>query len=90
MSKIDLINAIADQANLSKKAAGDALQSFINIVTKQLKTSNKVQITGFGTFLVRKRAAREGRNPRSGAKIKIPAKKTPAFTAGKTLKDAVN
>lgn len=90
MSKVELINAVADQANLSKKAAGDAVSALINIVTKQLKSGNKVQITGFGTFLVRKRAAREGRNPRTGAKIKISAKKTPAFSAGKTLKDAVN
>ncbi len=90
MTKVELINAIADKTSLSKKAAGDALGSLIGIVTKELKSGNKVQVTGFGTFLVRKRAAREGRNPRTGAKIKIPAKKTPAFSAGKTLKDAVN
>lgn len=90
MSKVDLINAIADKANISKKAATDALNAFVEIITKELKSGGKVQVTGFGTFLVRKRQPREGRNPRTGAKIKIPAKKTPAFTAGKTLKDSVN
>lgn len=90
MKKTDLVNAIADAADLSKADAGRALDAFINVVTKSLKAGDSVTLTGFGTFDVRKRAARQGRNPQTGATIKIKASKNPGFKAGKALKDAVN
>ncbi len=90
MKKTDLISAIADAADLSKADAGRALDAFINVVTKSLKAGDSVTLTGFGTFDVRKRAARQGRNPQTGATIKIKASKIPGFKAGKALKDAVN
>ena len=90
MSKQDLINAIADAAGITKRAAGSALDSLITLVTKELKRGNHVTITGFGTFKVSKRAARMGVNPRNPTqRISIPAMKVPSFKAGKTLKDAV-
>ncbi|HDS11742.1 MAG TPA: HU family DNA-binding protein [Candidatus Wirthbacteria bacterium] len=89
MNKTELIDYIASQANITKKAASDALAAMIGAVSTQLKKGNKVQITGFGTFVVRDRKARTGRNPRTGAAIQIPATKSPAFVAGKGLKDAV-
>lgn len=90
MSKQELINSIAEAAGITKRAAGDALDSLINIVTKNLKKGGTVTITGFGTFKVSKRAARQGVNPRNPTqRISIPAMKVPSFKAGKTLKDAV-
>ncbi len=90
MNKADIIGAIADQAELSKADAGRALDALIEVVKKSLKKGDSVSLVGFGTFAVRKRAARTGRNPRTGATIKIKASKIPAFKAGKALKDAIN
>lgn len=89
MNKTDLINAVADHAELSKKDAGKAVDAFVAAVTEALKKGDKVQLVGFGTFEVRERAAREGRNPQTGATIQIKAAKVPAFKAGKALKDSV-
>jgi len=90
MNKSDLVDAIADSAGLSKADAGRALDGLVKTVTKALKKGDTVSLVGFGTFSVRKRAARTGRNPRTGETIKIKASKNPAFKAGKALKDAVN
>ncbi|MGD9583612.1 MAG: HU family DNA-binding protein [Lysobacterales bacterium] len=90
MNKTDLINTIADNAELSKADAGRALEALIKVVKKALKSGDTVAIVGFGTFSVRKRAARTGRNPQTGATLKIKASKSPGFKAGKALKDAVN
>lgn len=90
MNKTDLIDAVADKAGLSKADAGRAVDALLEVVTKALKKNDKVSLVGFGTFMVRKRSARKGRNPKTGAEIKIAASKTPAFKAGKALKDAVN
>ncbi|MEO7149124.1 MAG: HU family DNA-binding protein [Rhodanobacteraceae bacterium] len=90
MNKADLINAIADHANLSKADAGRALDSTTEVIKKALKKGDDVSLVGFGTFIVRKRAARTGRNPRTGATIKIKASKVPAFKAGKAFKDVLN
>ena len=90
MTKADLVNAIAEQAGLSKADAEKALKAFTGAVTKALMAEEKVSLVGFGTFDVGRRAARTGKNPQTGAKIKIPASKTPKFKAGKALKDAVN
>ncbi len=89
MNKTDLINAVADQAELSKKDAGKAVDAFVAAVTDALKKGEKVQLVGFGTFEVRERAAREGRNPQTGETIQIKAAKVPAFKAGIALKDSV-
>lgn len=90
MNKADIISSIADHAELSKADAGRALDAIIEVVKKALKKGDNVSLVGFGTFAVRKRAARTGRNPRTGATIKIKASKIPAFKAGKALKDAIN
>ncbi|HKM20700.1 MAG TPA: HU family DNA-binding protein [Lachnospiraceae bacterium] len=90
MNKTELVAAMADQAGLSKKDAEKALKAFTDVVSTELKKGGKVQLVGFGTFEVSKRAAREGRNPQSGAVMKIPASKAPKFKAGKALKDLVN
>ena len=90
MNKTELVAAIADQADISKKDAEKAVKAFTETVTKQLKKGNKVQLVGFGTFEVVKRAAREGRNPQTGKAMKIKASKAPKFKAGKALKDALN
>ena len=90
MKMAELINAISEKSGLNKKEAEKALVSFINVVTDQLKSGDKVQIVGFGTFEPRKRAARNGRNPQTGKEIKIPAKTVPAFSAGKKFKTVVN
>jgi DNA-binding protein HU-beta len=90
MNKAELIDAIADSADLSKAAAGRALDSAIGTITKALKKGDTVTLVGFGTFSVRKRSARTGRNPRTGEEIKIKASKVPGFKAGKALKDAIN
>ena len=90
MNKAELIDAIADSADLSKAAAGHALDAAIGTITKALKKGDTVTLVGFGTFSVRKRAARAGRNPRTGETIQIKASKVPGFKAGKALKDAIN
>ena len=90
MNKTELIAAIAEQAEISKKDAEKALKAFVDVVTEQLKEGEKVQLVGFGTCEVSERAAREGRNPQTGKTMKIAACKAPKFKAGKALKDAVN
>ena len=90
MNKTELIAAMAESAELSKKDAEAALKAFVEVVSDALKKDDKVQIVGFGTFEVAKRAAREGRNPQTGKSMKIKASKSPKFKAGKALKDAVN
>lgn len=89
MNKTELVAAVADKAGITKKDAEKALAAVIESVTKALKKGDKVQLVGFGTFEARKRAAREGINPATGAKIKIAASKTPVFKAGKAFKDAI-
>lgn len=89
MTKRDLVELVAKKANLTNKAARDAVQAILNAVRDSLKRGEKVVLTGFGTFSVRKRAARPGRNPKTGAKLTIAARKAPGFTPGKTLKKAV-
>lgn len=86
MTKNELIEKVAKKANLTKRASADAVNSLFNLVRDSLVRGEKVVITGFGTFLIRPRAARRGRNPQTGEIIQIPNKKTPGFTAGKTLK----
>ena len=90
MNKTELIAAMADQSGLSKKDTEKALKAFTDVVAEELKKDGKVQLVGFGTFEVSKRAAREGRNPQSGEVMKIAASKAPKFKAGKALKDLVN
>ena len=90
MNKGDLIEVVADDAGLSKADATRAVDAVIGAVTKALKTGDQVSLVGFGTFAVKKRAARQGRNPRTGETIQIAASKVPGFKAGKALKDAVN
>lgn len=90
MNKTELVAAIAEQADLSKKDAEAALKAFTDVVSKSLKKGEKIQLVGFGTFEVSKRSARTGRNPQTGKAMKIAASKAPKFKAGKALKDAVN
>ena len=90
MNKTELVAAMADQTNLSKKDAEAALKAFIDVVSEELKKGEKVQLVGFGTFEVSERAAREGRNPQTGETMEIKASKTPKFKAGKALKDMMN
>ena len=90
MNKTDLIDAIASAADLSKADAGRALDAVVDSITDSLKKGNPVSLVGFGTFQVKPRAAREGRNPQTGATIQIAASNQPSFKAGKALKDAVN
>ena len=90
MNKTELIAAIAERAEISKKDSEKAVKAFIDVVTEELKKEEKVQLVGFGTFEVSKRAARTGKNPQTGKAIKIPASKAPKFKAGKALKDTVN
>ncbi len=89
MNKSELVAAIAAKAEVSKKDAEKMLGAFTATVTDELKKGEKISLIGFGTFETRKRAAREGKNPQTGAVIKIAASVVPAFKAGKTLKDAV-
>lgn len=89
MKKQDFIKAVATAAGLSQDAAGKALNSMISVVTAELKKGEEINITGFGAFKVSSRAARNGVNPKTGAKISIPAMKSPVFRAGKTLKESV-
>lgn len=90
MNKSELIEAVSSKADLSKADAGRAVDAAFEAITKALKKNDKVSLVGFGTFEVRKRAARTGRNPKTGETIKIKASKVPGFKAGKALKDAVN
>ncbi len=90
MNKTELVSAIAEKADISKKDAEKALKAFEEIVTDELADGGKVQLVGFGTFDVSQRAAREGRNPQTGEAMSIPASKAPRFKVGKALKDAVN
>lgn len=90
MNKTELVEAMAKESKLAKKDCEAALKAFTETVTKALKKGDKIQLVGFGTFEVTKRAAREGRNPQTKQSIKIPASKAPKFKAGKALKDAVN
>ena len=90
MNKTELVAAIAEQTELSKKDAEKALKAFTDIVADELKKGEKVQLVGFGTFEVSERAAREGRNPQTGETMKIAASKAPKFKAGKALKDMIN
>ena len=89
MTKAELIDKMAKDVDISKAAAQKALDSFIDAIVKTLKKGNKVTLIGFGTFSVSKRAARKGRNPRTGETIKIKASKAPKFKAGKAFKDAI-
>ena len=90
MNKTELVAAVAEQADISKKDAENVLKAFVDVVTEEMKKGEKVQLVGFGTFEVSERAAREGRNPQTGKTMKIEACKAPKFKAGKALKDAVN
>ncbi len=90
MNKKELVAAVAEKAEISKKDAEKALDAFVAAVTEELKAGKKVQLVGFGTFEVSEREAREGRNPRTGETIKIDAVKAPKFKAGSALKDALN
>lgn len=90
MNKAELIEHIANSADLNKAQAGRALDAFVDAVRRALKKGDSVSLIGFGTFTVTKRSARNGRNPRTGAAIKIKAAKIPKFRPGKGLKDAIN
>lgn len=90
MNKSELIDAVAESADLSKTDATKAVDAFASTVTDALNQGDQVTLVGFGTFTVRERAARTGRNPRTGESINIAASKVPGFKAGKALKDAVN
>ena len=90
MNKTELVAAVAEQADISKKDAEKVLKAFVDVVTEEMKKGEKVQLVGFGTFEVSERAAREGRNPKTGETMTISASKSPKFKAGKALKDLVN
>ena len=90
MNKTELIAAIAEKAELSKKDSEKALKAFVDVVTEELKKEHKIQLVGFGTFEVSSRGARTGRNPQTGEEMEIAACKAPKFKAGKALKDAIN
>lgn len=90
MNKSELVAAMAEKANVSKKAAEESLNAMLDAVKDAMAKGDKVQLVGFGSFEVRTRAARKGKNPQTGAEMKIPACKAPVFKAGKALKDVVN
>ena len=90
MNKTELVAAIAERTEISKKDSEKVLKAFVDVVTEELTKGEKIQLVGFGTFEVSERAAREGRNPQSGEVMKIAASKAPKFKAGKALKDLVN
>ena len=90
MNKSELVDALSKKTGATKKVSAETLNAFIEVVTESLKKGDKVQLIGFGSFEVRKRAARKGRNPQTGAEIKIAASKSPVFKAGKAFKDTVN
>ena len=89
MNKTELIAAVAEKTDLSQKDADAAVSAVLGAITDALKAGDKIQLVGFGTFEVRNRAAKQGRNPRTGETMTVPASKVPAFKAGKALKDAV-
>lgn len=89
MNKTELIAAVAEKTDLSKKDADAVVSAVLGAITDALKAGDKIQLVGFGTFEVRNRAAKQGRNPRTGETMTVPASKVPAFKAGKALKDAV-
>ncbi|MBM7702694.1 HU family DNA-binding protein [Metabacillus iocasae] len=89
MNKTDLVNAVAEKSELTKSDATKAIDSLLNVISTTLGKGEKIQLIGFGTFEVRERAARTGRNPQTGEEMQIPASKVPAFKAGKELKEAV-
>ena len=90
MNKTELVYAIAEKSGLNKKSSEAALNATIEVIEDSLKSGEKVVLVGFGTFEVRNRAARKGRNPQTSMEIQIPASKAPVFKAGKSLKDAIN
>lgn len=90
MNKAELVEAMVAKTGYSKKATTESLNAFISVVSETLKADDKIQLVGFGTFEVRKRSARKGRNPQTKEEIKIPASKAPAFKAGKALKELIN
>ena len=90
MNKAELIEAVAEEAEMTKAEAGRAVDAIVSSITAAMKKQDDVSLIGFGTFTVRDRAARSGRNPQTGETIQIKAAKVPAFKAGKALKDAVN
>lgn len=90
MNKNELVSAVAEAAKLTKSDAGTAVDAVFDAITRELAKGGDVRLVGFGNFSVAKRAATTGRNPQTGAEVKIPARKTPKFAAGKGLKDAVN
>lgn len=90
MTKADLVDSVASEADISKRAASHIVELILGEITGALRKGERVALTPFGSFVVRARKAREGRNPLSGEKMKIPARKVPAFVAGRSLKDAVN
>ena len=90
MNKTELVAAMAEKAELSKKDSEKALKAFIDVVSEELQKGEKIQLVGFGTFEVSERAARTGKNPQTGKAIKIAASNAPKFKAGKALKDTVN
>ncbi len=89
MNKAELVVALADKAGLSRAQTVHTLDALIEVMGRTLKRGEKITVVGFGAFSVRKRVARQGRNPKTGAPVKIPAAKTPVFKAGKALKDAI-
>jgi DNA-binding protein HU-beta len=90
MTKQELIAQVAENAEITKKDAEKAVQSMIDIIVETLQKGDKVSLVGFGTFLVKERSARKGRNPQTGAEIDIPASKAPGFKAGKSFKELIN
>jgi len=90
VNKSELVAVLAEKTNTSKKSAEESLNAFVDVVTEALVNGDKVQLVGFGTFETRKRAARKGRNPQTGAEMKIAASTVPVFKVGKALKDIVN
>ena len=90
MNKAELVETISEKTGATKKVVEAQVEAFIETIAESLKKGEKVQLVGFGSFEVRKRAARKGRNPQTGAEMKIPASLAPVFKAGKALKDAVN
>ena len=90
MNRTELVAAMAEKSQLSKKDAESALKAFIDVVSEEMQKGEKIQLVGFGTFEVSERAAREGRNPQTGETMTIAASKSPKFKAGKALKDSVN
>ncbi|MCO6050742.1 HU family DNA-binding protein [Mesorhizobium sp. RP14(2022)] len=90
MNKNEFVAAVAEASNLSKADAANAVEAMVSVITSELKNGGDIRIVGFGNFSVSKRAATTGRNPQTGAEVKIPARSVPKFTAGKGLKDSVN